>query len=294
MDLRQLEMFLAVADLASFTVAGHELHVAQSAISRKIRLLEHELGEPLFKRVNKRVHLTPDGETLARYARRVFLDLRNAAIEVSELAHLNRGRVRIGAGMTACIHLLPPILEKFKALYPNVEPDVVTGPTESLLSQIRNNQLDIGVFTLPIQYPDLDVIPFCSEEMVVVTSPKHPQLARRRSLPAAEIAQYPLILFSKGATTRILIDRFFHEAGIVPRISMESESVATIKPLVAVNLGITIIPLRAVQAEAARGELHYLRIRDHSFKREIGLVFQKCDQQPRVVGELIRLFRAAA
>ena len=70
-DLRQLEMAIAVADNASFTRASQQLYVAQSAISRKIKLLEEELGEPIFKRVNKKIYVTPAGQTLLRYARRI-------------------------------------------------------------------------------------------------------------------------------------------------------------------------------------------------------------------------------
>jgi len=144
---------------------------------------------------------------------------------------------------------------------------------------------------LPIQFPDLEVIPLCSEEMVVVTSTKHRTLSKRRSLRAAELADHPLILFGKGARTRILLDDFFQEIGISPRVSMDSENVATIKALVEINLGITIVPLRAVTEERKRKELHYLRISDYRLQRQIGLVFQKTDHLPKVVSEMIRLLK---
>lgn len=290
MDFRQLEMFLAVVDNSSFTLAGRQLNVAQSAISRKIKMLEQELGENLFRRVNKRVYLTRAGETLVRYTRRAFAELRNAAMEISDVASLARGRVNIGAGITACMYLVPPVLERFQKLYPNVEPVVITGTTESLVARVRNNMLDLGVFTLPIHFSDLEVIPFCAEELVAVSSVKHPQLSKRRSIRAAEIEQFPLILFSKSTTTRGTLDEFFRQARIQPNVLMESESVATIKPLVAINLGITIIPLPAVLAEARRKELHYVHIRDYSLTRQIGLVFPKFDHRPKVVAELVNLF----
>jgi LysR family transcriptional regulator, cyn operon transcriptional activator len=85
MDFRQLEMFHAVAETSSFTLAGRQLFVAQSAVSRKVRLLEEELGEKLFKRVNKRIFLTSSGEVMLRYTRRVFQDLRNASLEISDI-----------------------------------------------------------------------------------------------------------------------------------------------------------------------------------------------------------------
>ena len=84
------------------------MHVAQSAISRKIKLLENELGEKMFKRVNKKVFLTPAGKVMLRYSNRIFQELRNASLEIADLEQLNQGLLRIGSGMTACMYLLPP------------------------------------------------------------------------------------------------------------------------------------------------------------------------------------------
>ena len=291
MDLRQLEMVIAVADNASFTRAGQQLHVAQSAISRKVRLLEDEFGERLFKRVSKKVYVTPAGETLLRYARKVFQDLRNASLEISELAHLERGQLRIGAGMIACTYILPPVLEKFKILYPRIDLQVVTGPTDNLLAKLRENSIELGVFTLPIRYPDLSVIPLCAEEMVAVTSVKHSTLSKKRWIKAEELKDYPLIAFPKDAHTRSVVDEFFRQAGITPRVAMEAENVATIKPLVKIDLGISIIPMRAVAEEVKRKELHCLRIRNYKVTRHVGIVFHKSDHLPKVLSELIRLFK---
>lgn len=294
MDLRQLEMFLAVAENRSFTRASQQLHVAQSAISRKVKMLEEELGVALFKRVNKKVFITPAGETLLRYTRKIFRELKNAALEVSEMGQLQRGRVKIGAGLIACSYLLPPVLERFKELYPGVDLEVITGSTERLLGLLQNNEIDLGLFTLPVESPDLQVVPLCSEQMVVVTSPTHPVLSRRRTLAATEIEHYPLIPFQEGTYTRRLLDRFFLEVGIRPHITMEAENVATIKPLVRINLGISILPLPAVLEEVRRKELHYLTFRGCKLKREQGLVFHKSEPVPRLIRELIRLFESGS
>lgn len=293
MDLRQLEMFIAVADNSSFTSAGRQLHVAQSAISRKIGLLEHELGEKLFKRVNKRIFITPAGDMFLRYARKIFQDLRNATLEISKFSRLEWGHLRIGAGMMACTYILPPVLEKFRALHPRIELEVATGSTDALLAKLRNNSIEVGVFTLPIRGPDLEVVPLCEEEMVVVVSRKNPGLSKRRWINAEEIPKYPLITFPREARTRAVLDQFFEKAGIAPRILMESENVATIKPLVKIDMGISIIPLCAVVEESKRKELHYLRIRGHRIARQLGLVHLKSDSTPIVLSELLRLFREA-
>jgi DNA-binding transcriptional LysR family regulator len=291
MDLRQLEMAIAVAENASFTRASRQLYTAQSAISRKIRLLEEELGEPIFKRVNKKVYVTPAGETLLRYARRIFQDIRNARLEISEIAHLERGQLRVGAGMLACTYILPPVLEQFKALHPRIDLEVITASTDVLLQKLADNRIELGLLTLPIRHADMEVVPLISEEIVVVTSAKHPVLAGKSRMGAKELAEYPLILFPRGARTREILGKFFEEAGIAPRIVMEAENVAMIKPLVKIDLGISIIPLRAVAEEVRRGELHVLRIKDFKPVRQIGLVYHKSEYTPRMLSELIRIFR---
>lgn len=291
MDLRQLEMAIAVAENASFTRASEQLYVAQSAISRKIKLLEEELGEPIFKRVNKKVYVTPAGETLLRYARRIFLDMRNAKLEISEIAHLERGQLRVGAGMLACTYIIPPVLEKFKTLHPRIDLEVITAPTDTLLSKLNDNLIELGVFTLPIKHTDLQVVPLATEEMVVVTGPKHPVLSLKNKINAEELQDYPLILFPKGARTRNVLDKFFHDAGITPRIVMEAENVALIKPLVKIDLGISIVPLRSIAEELQRGELHCLRIKNRRLVRQVGLVYHKSEYVPKMLAELIQLFK---
>lgn len=289
-DLRQLEMFLAVAENNSFTRASQRLHVAQSAISRKVAMLESELGVKLFKRMTKRIYLTTEGETFLRYTRKVFQNLRDGVLEVSETAQLKRGRVSIAAGMIACNYMLPPVLERLKELYPRLDLQVVTGPTERLVADIRNNEVDLGLLTLPIDYPDLEVIPYCSEELVVVSSPKHEVLSKKKSISPEELSRFPLIVFQKGAHTRKVLDKFFEDTAVKPIIYMESDNVATIKPLIKINLGVTIIPLRAVADEVKRKELHSLRVRGYDLRRHLGLVFHKSEHVPKVVTELIRLF----
>jgi DNA-binding transcriptional LysR family regulator len=93
--------------------------------------------------------------------------------------------------MIACMYLPPPVLEKF-ILYPDIDLQVITG-LDVLLSQLRNNTIEPDVFTLPVQSPDLKVIPFCREEMVVVATKNHPVLSKKKSILAKEVERYPLI-----------------------------------------------------------------------------------------------------
>src|SRR5881397_596245 len=114
MELHQLRYFVAVAAERHFTKAAHGLRIAQPSVSRAIRVLEEELGAPLFHRMTGNVALTPAGETLLPWARRVLADVDGATGEVRELADLRRGRLAVGATPSLTITLLPPALAKFR------------------------------------------------------------------------------------------------------------------------------------------------------------------------------------
>ncbi|HKC12772.1 MAG TPA: LysR family transcriptional regulator, partial [Vicinamibacteria bacterium] len=110
MDVRQLDMFRAVAEEGSFTRAAERLHVSQSAISRQVKLLEEELGGVLLHRGGKRVALTPPGELLLKTANRVHRDLQEVASQISDTHALQRGTLSLAGGMTVCMHILPRVL----------------------------------------------------------------------------------------------------------------------------------------------------------------------------------------
>lgn len=294
MDLRELEMLRAVAANSSFTLAGQQLHVAQSAVSRKIKLMEEELGEKLFKRVKRRVFLTPSGKVMLRCANRVFQELHNALLEVTDLAQLNQGLLRIGSGMTACMYLLPPVIEKFRTKFPKVDIQVETGSVQNILPKVREGALDIAIATLPVfDFPDLEIVPWLREEMVLVASPKNRRLANRRFIKPQELSGLKMILIQQGAATRVVVDSFLARMGIEPNIIMESDSVATIKPLVRIDLGVSILPLAAVVGEARRGELIYLRLSGDKLTREIALAFHKSNYHPRPLLEFIELLKSS-
>lgn len=289
MDLRQLEMFQAVVETGSFTRAGHRLHVSQSAISRQINLLEEELGVQVLMRSNKQVFLTEAGHKLLKHCRRVFQDIEEAVQDVSETGQLSRGRLRVGGGMSVCTYLLPQILKRYKTLYPNVSLRVSTGTSEPTIRQIRNNEIDVGVLTLPVNLHDLEVESVFKEEMVVAMSPAH-ALSGKTAVSPKEIAETPLILFERGSNTRKVIDGFFEEQELTPHIIMEMENVEIIKPLVEIGLGITIIPYQSIVREVESGTLHFTRIAGRRLYREIGLVVLKMNYRPIVLARMIALF----
>ena len=288
MDLRQLEMFRAVAEQGTFTRAADRLHVSQSAVSRQVQLLEDELGGVLLRRSARGVTLTEAGELLLRMTHRVEKDVEEALAEISQTHALKRGRLHLGGGMTVCLYILPRLLKRFRRLYSGVDLQVTTGSSEKILELVRAHEVDLGLLTLPIVAKDLEVVPVMKEEMVVVTAPGHP-LSRERTVDAKSLGRFPLILYEAGSNTRKVLDQFFLEEGVSAEVAMETENVEIIKAMVAINLGVTIVPFTPVAKDVRAGRLAVARLRGRRLLRETGWVFLKAEPR-RAVTELLRTF----
>lgn len=289
MDVRQLEMFRAVAEEGSFTRAARRLNVSQSAVSRQLQLLEGELGGSLLHRSPKGITLTAQGELLLRTANRVHRDIREALWEISETQKLKRGRLSIAGGMTACIYILPKLLKQFRTLHSDVDLMVTSGSADTILALLRNHRVDLALLTLPIAGKDLEVLPVLREELVVVTAPKH-LLAKQRIINPRSLARYPLVLFEPGSNTRRVIDQFFVSQDIPMNVAMETESVEIIKAMVASGLGITLIPYAAIAADQRTKRFGWARVRGMRLFRESGWVHLRADHVPRPITEVLRVF----
>ncbi len=289
MDLRQLEMFRAIVDTGSFTRAGENLLVSQSAISRQIKLLEEELGDRVFKRVHKKVYLTDTGKLLLRHTRRIFDELNLLHSEITDLTSLRKGTLKIAGGMSVCTYLFPNLLKRYHEAYPRIVLTVVTGTNDEILRALRANEVDLALLSLPFHDEDLEVVPGLTEELVLVTEKDHP-LARKHQVTLANLEPYPFINFEKGSNTRRLIDQIFREEGVGVKTIMELQNVEITKPLVENGLGVSFVPRSAVTGVFGRNSLKVRRIEGRRLYRELGWVFLRSSYKSRTKKELLALF----
>lgn len=289
MDLRQLEMFQAIVETGSFTKAGERLYVSQSAVSRQIKLLEEELGDQIFRRIHRKIYLTPTGEVLLQYTRKLFNELRLMTAEISDLANLRRGSLRLAGGMSVCSYLFPPLLKEYQKRYPNIELNITTGTNDEILRTIRANEVDAALLSLPFHDPDLNVIPALTEEMVLVMERNHP-LSVKDEIGFQDLTPYTFIHFEKGANTRKLIEQIFQEEKVQFRNTMELQNVEITKPLVEQGLGISIIPFPAVAGRRDSHGLCFRRIAGRKIYRELGWVYLKSDYMSKTVKQMLSLF----
>jgi DNA-binding transcriptional LysR family regulator len=284
LDLDHLAAFAAVAELGSFRAAAERLHLTQPAVSIRVRRLEERLGLPLFERVGRRVMPTSAGRRLLSHVPQIDAAVTAALEAVADYAHYVAGRVRIGTGATACIHLLPPVLRELRRRFPAVEILVRTGNTPDILKSLEENALDVALVTLPAPGRMFAAEALVADEIVAVF-PRE-RAAPRPATPAA-LAVLPVLLYEPGGSTRRLIDDWFRTAGISLDPVMELGSVEAIKQLIAAGLGCGLLPLLAVAGEA---EL-VVRSLTPALHRRIGLVMRRDKIPDRALKEVVAALR---
>jgi LysR family cyn operon transcriptional activator len=292
MDLHQLRVLQAAVKSGGFTRASEQLHLSQSTVSQHIKMLEEELGCPLFLRIGKRVRVTEAGSVLLQYAETIFRDLKNAEMAVREMNALKRGTVRLGVGPTTLTYRLPHVLADYTRRFPDIELIVLAGTTEFLLEALRSQHLDLAVVMRTAPQPGLISAPLGREELVIVLNREHP-LARRRTVEPADLESLRFILYERNTAMQNLIGRYFESLGITPHIAMEVENNEAIKSLVRVGLGASIMPLCAVSQEPPDGPLQVLRVRGKRLMRELRLVSADAAILPKAIRELASALVAA-
>ena len=177
-----------IARHGSFSRAAESLHLSQPAVSLHMRQLEARCGTALLERVGKRAFPTPAGAVLLEHAGRAFAELEAAQEALRQLRGVVAGRLRLGTGATASIHLLPPLLGRMRARYPELELIVVTGNSPEIAAAVSANELDVALVTLPVTGRQLQVTPLLLDPLVAVGPPAQ-AWPGRGALTAAELAR---------------------------------------------------------------------------------------------------------
>ncbi|HEX8178448.1 MAG TPA: LysR family transcriptional regulator [Pyrinomonadaceae bacterium] len=271
MEIRQLRALAAIAETHTFTAAAERVHITQAAISMQIRQLEQEVGAPLFVRTPRRCILTHAGEILLERAQRILREHDAALDEMAELSGATRGRLRLGsASATFSSDPLPQMLKALHERHTQAEVSVVSGTSEALVRQILAGELDLAFVSLPVAARGVQTELLLEDELIAIAHPKHPH-AQQRVISSFTLAGEPLILGERGGNTRRLIDEFFAEAGLHPKVVMELSRLASIKRMVEAGLGVGIVPVQSALEEVQDGRLVRWWIEGARINSEMGL-----------------------
>jgi DNA-binding transcriptional LysR family regulator len=287
MDFYQLFYFRKVAETKSISRAAEELMLTQPAVSKRMRALEEELGEKLFDRIGKKVFLTKAGGVLLAHADRILRSVEEAKTAVRDLSEECSGELVIGTSDHISLHRLPGILKTYITAFPKVDLKLRCHRSETILEMVGKNLVDIGVITLPRVSANLISRVIWDDPMSLVFPKGHP-LAVMKKIRLKDIIRYGMILPEAGTTTRKNIDAAFSKKKLVANVTMEVAYIETIKGLVKVGLGISILPDKAVEQEVKSGQLVKASLQDAKFSRDLGVVYLKYKFLSRPAVEFLR------
>ncbi|NYE22213.1 LysR family transcriptional regulator [Pigmentiphaga litoralis] len=241
LTVRQLQAFVHVARLGSFTKAAQAMHLTQSALSLLIRELESVLDTRLIDRTTRSVSPTAVGLEFLASAERILDDLTHAIANVDQLVAQQKGRVVVAAPLVLSSTYLPRILAGFRKRYPGIELALRDSLPDEVLPRVKSGAADIGIGTFDDNEPDLGRILLFRESLVAVF-PKDHAFAQVRMLGWKQLADVPILALPRGSVFRDLAERGCADAGISLVPAFEATYVGTLIGMVGAGLGVAIVP----------------------------------------------------
>ena len=274
-SLRQLECFVAAADLLSFRRAAERCFMTQPSLSAQIRQLEERLGVELFERRGRRVLLTAAGEELAPAARRILEDARELVETASSLREPLGGTLRLGVIPTVAPYLLPSLVPRVKARHPRLRLLIREDTTARLVAELEAGRLELLLLALEADLGQAETLPLFPDPFRLVAPRGHPLAARERVTPA-DLEGEEVLLLEDGHCLRAQTLPLCEQAGALELDDFRATSLGTLVQMVAGGVGVTLVPELALSVEVPPGgELVALPFAGVSPARTIGLAWRR-------------------
>lgn len=286
MDVRDLEVFLAVAKHLNFTRAGGEVHLSQPSVSVRIRRLEEELGVKLFEHTGKKVLLTEAARLLEPYARRVVTALADARQAIEEFQGLERGSLRLGASTTPGMYLVPRIIAAFKRQHPKINLHLSIKNTRQVEEDIIKDEFDLGFVGGHLISDEVEAVPWLTDELVLVVPPHHP-LARSRRIKLNDLAKERFIFREQGSATRAVVEN--NLGALHLEAAVELSNPEAVKQALMAGLGIAFLSKFAVEPELKAKTLVALKVKDLNITRQLKIVYRKGKHLSRAATAFIEM-----
>lgn len=242
MDSNSLQAFVTVADLGSFSQAAEQLFLTQSAISKRIALLEEQLDARLFDRIGRKVSLTESGNTLLPQARQILRQLQDAKRSLHDLHGQVSGTLSVAASHHISLHRLPPVLRQFAKQCPDVDLDLRFDASEIAYEGVLKGDLELALITLsPQPHKQIHAQQVWTDNLRYVVSHDHP-LAGQKKVSLAQLTAYNAILSGSATFTRQIAAQQFSHPELGLKIAMSTNYLDTIRMMVQIGLGWSLLP----------------------------------------------------
>ena len=269
MDNQSLKAFVTVAQCASFSVAAEQLHLTQSAVSKRIASLENQTGKKLFDRIARQVTLTEAGNALLPRAQHILQECAAALQAINDLSGDVNGTLHLAISHHLGLHRLPPTLKAFAQQYPDVNLNIEFMDSEKAYEQVLQGKSEVAVITLALeQHPNILRKKIWSDPLRFICAANH-ALAKIDQPSLEDLAQYPVILPGINTYTGRLIQNLFEIHGVPLQAPMSTNYLETISTMVEIGLGWSMLPETLIK------NLHVMTTKHTHVSRELGYIHHK-------------------
>lgn len=288
MELHQLRYLVAIAETGNFTRAAQRIHVTQPSLSQQIMKLERELGHKLFHRLGRRAVPTEAGAVLLERARRILHEVDDATRDLRDDPNAAR-RISVGATATISPYLVPRLLARCRELHPNLQVQTRENFRDQLAHAVAEGELDLAILSLPVSDRRLSVEPVFDEPLLLVVGKNH-RLATKPRVTPSDLTGETFILTGDGSSLAEQIRRFCGDHDFEPHIGHLCAQIASVKALVSLGAGISILPLM-VRAPEDAGSLVYRTLAGRAAKRQIHVLRHLQRYQSRGAEQFLAVLR---
>jgi DNA-binding transcriptional LysR family regulator len=270
LDTLGVQAFISIADHASFQQAANELHISQTAVTRRLQNLETHLGVRLVERTTRTVALTAIGNDFLPQARRLLSELSNALNEILESGKARRGDVCIACVPTAGIQFLPRIIQEYSESFPDNRITVLDHSSAAVADAVVRREAELGINVAQTHHPDLTSTRLLTDQFALICRDDHP-LAKKKDLAWRELAPYPLIFAGQANANRSVLDQALGSSKVKLQLFYEVQRSSTALGLVSAGVAIAVVPRLAMQ-KGAYPRLRSVALVDPIITRSLVLV----------------------
>ncbi|MDH9599573.1 cidABC operon transcriptional activator CidR [Staphylococcus capitis] len=272
MDIKHMKYFVEVVKQGGMTNASKSLYIAQPTISKAIKDIEAEMAVPLFDRSKRNLVLTDAGKIFFNKCKEIISLYDNLPTEINSLYGLETGHINISMSAVMSMRKFIGILGDFHQLYPNITYNLIESGGKTTENLILNDEVDIGVTTLPVDHHLFESISLNKEDLRVVLHREHP-LAYKTKIKMEELAEENFILFNEDFYLNDKIIENTKNAGFVPNMASQISEWNVIENLIINKLGITILP--ATISELLNDDVKMIQLENANTEWELGVVWKK-------------------
>lgn len=287
LEVRHLRLIHSIAEAGSVTRAADRLYLTQSALSHQLRDIEEKLGVALFKRMNKKMILTPAGGRVLSAANRILEELTRAEEDIRHIALNREALLRISTECHTCYHWLPSLLKTFSLQHPRIEVQIVVEATRDPHSALLDGKIDLALVSAPVRNSKLRYEPLFRDELVVIVGKDH-SLRSRSFVRAVDFVDEHLIIYSEPAENRA-VQQVLVPAGVSPKRISSVQLTEAIVEMVTAGVGIGILSRWSVAQHIEAGRVFALPITKPGLFRRWSAATLKNKARPEYLDAFVKL-----